>query len=324
MIARALVVVVVVTLAQVSSPLRAAADDDSTGVREATKHFQRGVTLYGETDYRGALVEFNRAYAIAPNSAVLYNIGESHYQLRDYAAALTTFERYLATCGAGDSHRAELEGSVRELRSRVGRLMIATTPAGAEVGVDDRAVGKTPFETAVIVNIGRLKVSASLPGRAPVTTYVEVAAEDNLSIALDLPPTAPSAFPPAVTAKALPVDKIPGPGRDSQAADQSTLWRTAGWIATGTLAAGAITLALVARRESNDLKAARNQYPTSPTTLDQKANRTTTFAVLADSVAAAAIVIGGITLYSTLDAHRGASATRVTVGISSIDLTVTF
>jgi len=59
-------------------------------VREAGKHFQRGVTLYNETDYRAALVEFRRAYDLAPNAAVLYNIGETEYQLRDYASALIT------------------------------------------------------------------------------------------------------------------------------------------------------------------------------------------------------------------------------------------
>jgi len=324
MIPRIVVVAVAVVGIAWVCPRLKAAEGDTTNVREAAKHFQRGVTLYGETDYRAALVEFNRAYALAPNAAVLYNIGETDYQLRDYSAALTAFERYLATCGPSDPHKPELEASVQELRSRVGRLMIVTTPAGAEVSIDDREVGKTPFATAAVVNIGHLKVSATLPGRPSVTAYVDVAAEDSLSVALDLP-TAPSAIKQAATVSAFTADKISAPGRDSHDGRQSgSSWRTVGWIATGTLAAGALELGLVARKESNDLKAARTQFPTSPAVLDHKANLTTTFSVLADSVALAAIVVGGITLYSTWDAHHGSNAARVTVGIASIDLTVAF
>src|ERR1043165_5818761 len=66
-----------------------------SSVKEAGKHFQRGVTLYNEADYRAALVEFKRAYEIAPNSAVLYNIGQTYYQLQNYAAALVALGRYL-------------------------------------------------------------------------------------------------------------------------------------------------------------------------------------------------------------------------------------
>ena len=46
-------------------PLAARAADPN--LREADKHFQHGVSLYVEADYRAALVEFTRAYALAPN-----------------------------------------------------------------------------------------------------------------------------------------------------------------------------------------------------------------------------------------------------------------
>src|SRR5438046_1076480 len=71
----------------------------AAAVNDAAKHFQRGVTMYTEADYRAALVEFRRAYEIAPNATVLYNIAQTYYQLQDYAGALVTFERYLAEAG---------------------------------------------------------------------------------------------------------------------------------------------------------------------------------------------------------------------------------
>jgi tetratricopeptide (TPR) repeat protein len=109
-------------------------------------HFDRGVTLYGETDYPGALVEFKRAYALSPNSAVLYNIGEAQYQIQDYASALVTFTRYLVEVPPGGPHRGEVENNVEVLRTRVGHLTIVTVAPGADVSVDDRPAGKTPFD----------------------------------------------------------------------------------------------------------------------------------------------------------------------------------
>ena len=70
------------------APGAKAADSDAT-VREAATHFQRGVGLYREADYRGALVEFHRAGELVPAPVTFYNIGETEYQLREYAEALT-------------------------------------------------------------------------------------------------------------------------------------------------------------------------------------------------------------------------------------------
>src|SRR4051812_23481825 len=105
-----------------TAPLSAnaqAAKPTSEATRDAGKHFQRGVALFNEADYAGAIAEFRKAYEIAPNAAVLYNIGQTHFQLRSYAAALQAFEKYLAEAGAGAEHRAEAEANVETLRSRV-------------------------------------------------------------------------------------------------------------------------------------------------------------------------------------------------------------
>lgn len=293
--------------------------------REAATHFQRGVTLYGETDYRGALVEFNRAYALFPSRVVLYNLGQTDYQLRDYAGALAMFERYLAEAGPNDSHRTELERNVNELKSRVGRLTVTTVPPGAEVSIDDRVVGKTPFEGPLVVSMGRLKVSASAAGRPLVTRYVDVAAEDNVSMSLELPaPGADAAKPDPRSPSALVDTSLPPAGALARSNPGGASWRTVGWISTGVLAAGAVVFGLVARRESSELAAERDRFPPSTTALDRKANLTTTFAVVADSCAAAALIVGGLTLYSTLGSGGEAHSTAVTVGTRSVDLRVTF
>lgn len=302
-----------------TAPLAQAAGDEgyTAAVREASKHFQRGVTLYSEADYPAALVEFQRAYALMPNQVALYNVGETQYQLRDYAGALSTFERYLSEVGPSDPHRAQVESNVKVLRSRVGQLSIVTIPQGAEVVVDDRPVGRTPFSRPVTVGVGHVKVSAATPGHPPVTRFVDVAAEDTVSVTLELSTQEITRALPAPSAPALD-NNLPPTGGDGKA------WRTAGWIATGTLAAGAIVIGLLAYLESRDLQTARDRYPTTSDTLNHKANVTRNLSIVADSLAVAALVVGGVTLYAGWGEGKRETPTRLTVGLGTLFLEGTF
>lgn len=296
--------------------------DDTT--KDAGKHFARAVSLYGEADYRAALVEFKRAYAASPHTSVLYNIGETQYQLQDYATALTTFERYQAESSSSDPRRAEVEGDVEVLRARVGHLAIVTIPAGADVMIDDQATGRTPLERPVLVSIGHRRVVASLPGRPSVTRYVDVATDDNLAITLQVPDGTPAAPPGA--SKSLPT--LP-PVVDAPPSQSGAPWRVAGWTATGLLTAGAVTLGVLADKASRDLASARGAYPASPATLNHDSMLTATYSIVADSLALAAGVVGAITFVSTVasaSSHKGGSerALRVTLGPASARLDVSF
>jgi PEGA domain len=275
-------------------PAAAAAEDSASAAREAAKHFERGVALYREMDYPAALVEFKRANALASNSTVLFNIGQAQYQLQDYAGALVTFTRYLAESPAGDGHRAEVEGTIEILRTRVGHVSITTSPPGADVAVDDQAVGKTPLAERVLVSVGRRKISAALAGHVAASRFVEVAADDNVPVTLELPPVTSA---PAAALTASATGSQPGGGESSHIG--ATL-RIVGWVATGVLAAGAVTSGVLALQESRALRNARNQFPGSSQTLNHDSQLTLTYSVLADTLGAAAIVVGGVTLFSTL------------------------
>jgi hypothetical protein len=298
---------------------------DESGMHQASRHFQRGVSLYGEADYRAALVEFKRAYALAPNAAVLYNVGETQYQLQDYAGALATFERFLAETVPGDSRKQEVEGDIDVLRARVGHLTVVTVP-GADVTLDDQPVGKSPLDKPLLVSIGHRKVVATLAGRTPVTRFVDVATDDNATITLPLPESSePAAAVAPPSLPSTPVD-APPPSHGGSAL------RVLGWTATGALAAGAITFGVLADRESNTLKAARSTFPTSAATLNHDASLASTYSILADSLAAATIVVGGVTLLSTLmsgpssgaPTRGSAGTTRIVLGPASARLDVTF
>jgi tetratricopeptide (TPR) repeat protein len=290
---------------------------------DAGKHFRHGVQLYGEADYAAALVEFKRAYSIAPSSATLYNVGETQFQLQDYAGALRTFRRFLGEFGPNESHRAEIERNVEILRTRVGHVSVTTTPSGADITLDDQPVGKTPLAEPLLVSVGHRKLVASMAGRSPVTWYVDVAADDEVSVTMQLP-LLPGAASAGATSARSPSD------RSATQTHDPTL-RIAGFVATGVLAAGAVTFGVLAVDEARVLRNARNTFPAVGATINHDANLTMTYSVLADSLAAAAIIVGGITLYGTLSststngASRGSGAARrVTLGPGSARFEMTF
>jgi hypothetical protein len=210
---------------------------------EATKHFRRGVALYNEADYRGALIEFKRAYEIAPNASVLYNVGETYYQLQNYAAALSTLERYLNEAGTAAPHRREVEQTLETLRTRVGNVQITTNVPDCEITVDDDLVGKTPLKGPVMASVGRRKIIAMHNGRAPETRFVEVSAGDTTEIALSLTEIARPGAGPAISA-----------GGEAEGINLVKV----GWITTGVLAAGTVGTGIWAYTASRQLQDARH------------------------------------------------------------------
>jgi len=169
-----------------AQPSSTASAADSVG--RARQHFTRGVKLYEEDDFRTALIEFNRAYELAPNWQVLYNIGQASYQLRDYANALKTLERYVAAGGASiaPDRRQQVDREMEELRGRVAHVTFLSNVRGAELTLDDVALGATPFAGPELVGAGRHKVTASKVGWGAATRVVDIAGGDNLTIALEL------------------------------------------------------------------------------------------------------------------------------------------
>jgi tetratricopeptide (TPR) repeat protein len=280
------------------SSVDATAQESADGSREASQHFRHGVELYNEADYSAALVEFKRAYALAPTAAALYNVGETQYELQDYAGALKTFRRFLAESAANDAHRPEVENNIQVLRSRVGHLRIVTVPPGADVALDDQEVGKTPLDEPLLVSVGRRKVTASMAGRPPLTRYQEVAAGDDVTVTLSLSPTVDTGTPRASAEAPPPPSALATPARSA-----SSL-RPVAWIAAGALGAGAAAFGVLAINEANDLKKARRGLTTAAV-LSHEANLTTTYSVIADSLAAAAIVLGGVSLYWSLSSPSG-------------------
>ena len=244
---------------------------------EASERFRRGVKLYKDNDYVAALVEFKRAYELAPNYRVLYNLGQTSRELKDYASALTAYRQYLAEGGdeVKGARKKEVEGAIEDLVARVGTLSITTDVEGAEIQIDDVVVGVTPLDEPVVVNVGQRRIVATLSGHAPARRVVEVAGKAALDIELELPDlTRPEPTGPTPSSQ-------PKPG----IGEEESHVPVAGIVAisiTGAcgIAAGIVGgLALGAR---GDLDTALETFPGDATSIEDAQSRVSTLALVTD------------------------------------------
>jgi hypothetical protein len=277
---------------------------DTAKIKEAGNHFERGASLYKEADYRGALAEFRRAFELAPNPTVRFNVGQALYQLRDYPGALSTFEAYLGEAPADAPNRAEAEGAVSQLRTRVGTLKVSG-PAGADVLVSDESVGHLPL-APLRVSVGSHKVTLVPTEGARVTRTVDVVGGGVVDVAFDTT-TKPS--PAATGPTPAPPDPAPAPPPPTPTSDGPHATTIALWVATGVFAAGAVTTGIVAQTSSSKLTDLKKTEGTTRADLDKYHDRMRTFAVTTDILTGVAVVAGAAALYVSLSPAKQATAT---------------
>jgi hypothetical protein len=275
-VARALVVL---SLAALPAANEARADDARSGAAaaasksdEASDRFRSGVAFYRSRDFAAALVEFKRAYELVPNYAVLYNLGQTAREVKDNAAALAAFERYLrdGETKIQAARRKEVTAAIDELRGKVGKIKVVTNAVGAEIAVDDVAVGTAPLADPVVVNVGRHKIVATLSGYTPVQRVVDVAGMEETTATLEL--TKIATVQPTVPPKAQTPAVV--------------------WVmlsATGAFALATGVMGGLALSAHSGLQGELAKFPGDPKAIAAAQGQTQTFAVTTD-------VLGGVAL----------------------------
>lgn len=207
---------------------------------EAGKHFQRGVELYSSGNYEGALEEFLEAYNIAPNWRVRYNIGQIHFQLKDYAEAIREFRRYLeeGSKELSPERKDEVSKSVAKLRMEIGSVSVDANVRGARVLIDGREAGTTPLEP-YIVNLGRHRVAVEAPGFFRQERIVQVSLDGTEEWTVELRPTDGSP-PPARVAADETSDDVRSTPRGSASPSGTGGKASIPWFAVGAGAVAAI------------------------------------------------------------------------------------
>jgi len=160
-------------LALVLAVTEARADADEATDQSASSQFAHGVEWAKQGNYENALQAFNEAYAVSPNFAVLYNIGQAQVGLGRPLEATATLSRYLREGGDAISpaRRKQVEDQIRLLETFLIDLDVAANP-GAAISVDGREVGRAPLSEPVRLTAGAHKVTARLDVAPPAAEPV--------------------------------------------------------------------------------------------------------------------------------------------------------
>jgi tetratricopeptide (TPR) repeat protein len=81
----------------------------------AKEHYERGTTLYDLQRYSEAAREYEAAFELKPDPALLFNIGQAHRFARDYEKAIAAFRSYLRRLPRA-ANREEVESRIREMQ----------------------------------------------------------------------------------------------------------------------------------------------------------------------------------------------------------------
>jgi tetratricopeptide (TPR) repeat protein len=116
---------------------------------EAKRRFELGVEQYRAGRYEGAVTAFLEADRLAPSPALSFNIARAYERLADTSGALRWYRDYLRRSPRA-KNAAEVRARIAVLSAQLGQrgvqqLSIFSTPDGATVLVDGRAIGVTPF-----------------------------------------------------------------------------------------------------------------------------------------------------------------------------------
>jgi hypothetical protein len=311
MIAAAALLVGAPALATESSDKGAPAPTSAASERadeEASTRFRRGLERFEEGDYTLALVEFERAYQLAPNYKALYNIALVNMQLGRYAAAYHAFSRYLHDGGTGISaaRRQEVQRSLDSLALRTATVELSTNVAAAEVSLDGKTVDPAQLAGPMLLDAGEHALRATAPGYATATRTVVLAGADHATVRLTLTLLAP----------ARPVSPT------AESPSRTLFWP--GFVATGALAAGAIVAGVVTLDARSSLSDMQSSPGSDPTEREHEANRANVASIVSDVCTGLAIVVGGVSIYLSLRPSSSPVRASVGIGPDRVSLTGTF
>lgn len=281
--------------------------------KDAAARYEKGAAAYKEGRYKDAIDLFLEADALAPSSALSFNIARAYEKIKDSANALRWYRDYLRREPEADDKEqvSELIAGYEKVLQKKGvqQLTVLSEPAGATVSIDRRPVGVTPWTGELPP--GTHVVALSLKGYADSRQTVELAgdkAQDatfRLLPGTEAPPEAPraEAAPPAAQPQPAPSTT---PGSDATPEEGGIRPLTYVVLGAGVATLGAAGVFEFLRRSAeDDAKQETTQIGYSDA-LDTMEQRQTISRVLV-GVGGALVIGGGVLL--TLDLTRGSSQT---------------
>jgi hypothetical protein len=263
-------------------------------VQQALEHYERGIRFYENDAFGAALIEFRKAYELAPQFRVHYNIAQVCFELKDYVCALRSFEDYLNSGGSRvpNERRAEVEKEIATLRTLVAHVIVETNVPGVAIAIDDVVVGTTPLASPIMVAAGRRKISAAKQGLFPITRAFDIPSGTESRVRFEMKPPVPIATAPR-TAKSA-AEQEPGPR-----------FTTLSWIGMGSgvaLLAGAGVCGVLALDKNSRFQDSPHATEEAGESSHSKAQN---LALASDLLLGAGLVTLGTTLVLTFTRPRG-------------------
>ena len=222
----------------------AAAPDVRAQLAEpARRAWDAAKQLAGASDYKGALVEFQRAYELSHNPRVLFNVGVTEKLSTHYARAVDAWEKELGEAGGQltPGELQELKNAIAIVQQFVTTIDVTANEADATLSIDDYPVGKTPFAGPVRIDVGKHVLKLSKEGFASAVQNADVASGARTPVAFKIEPLNKTALvsvavggAPNATVFVDGRDMGPAPFKGELVADRHTIEaRAPGYVAVG-------------------------------------------------------------------------------------------
>jgi hypothetical protein len=154
---------------------------------QAKADYDGAKLLYGDGDYAGALLKFQRAYDASQDPRLLWNIAACQKALRRYSKVIALLKRY-TTDAAGvvtASEARDAQDLMVALEPFTAKLTVAVSEEGADVSVDGESIGSSPV-SPFVVDIGERVVRVTKDGFAPFEKKIPVGgAEATVDVKLE-------------------------------------------------------------------------------------------------------------------------------------------
>jgi hypothetical protein len=156
----------------------------------ARAEYEAGRLLYGDGDYAGAALKFQRAYEESKDPRLLWNTAAAEKNLRHYAKVVELVERYVVEAGTRlkPEDRAEADALLTTVRAFISTVTIEVQPDGADVFVDDVKVGVSPMKAPVLVDMGDHRIRVAKEGFQEFTSVQSLQGGAPFSLTVALQP----------------------------------------------------------------------------------------------------------------------------------------
>jgi iron complex outermembrane receptor protein len=162
----------------VAAASNARADEDADAKREAKQHFVAGEKFLKAGKFDLAITEYGKAYELFPSPAFLFNIGQCHRNLKNWASAISFYEDYLKEA-PNSENKAEVEQLIKEAKAELAKSQPAVQKEEASEDDSSASDEKPPSDAPLRSDTPELNAKAVPPPvDSPLVTETEAGPEE--------------------------------------------------------------------------------------------------------------------------------------------------